>query len=102
MTASNVKRVINIESVLRTQQKVLKEREILRAMTEELSELKNLKLSVSQTGAINNNSKSGNNESKFISPSGGSSPKNSTESGGETQNNYTPAFFGDLRYQHQV
>ena len=99
LTASNVNRVINIETELRTKQKEFKERgEELRTMAEELDELKKLKLSVSQTDGINNNSQTGNHESKLSPPSGGSSCNNSTESSNETQNNYTPAFLGDLRY----
>ncbi|RMZ97370.1 hypothetical protein BpHYR1_030041, partial [Brachionus plicatilis] len=99
LTASNVNRVINIETELRTKQKEFIEREEeLRTMAEELNELKKLKLSVSQTDGINNNSQTGNHESKLSPPSGGSSSKNSTESSTETHNNYTPAFLGDLRY----
>ncbi|RMZ97368.1 hypothetical protein BpHYR1_007986 [Brachionus plicatilis] len=67
-------------------------------MAEELNELKKLKLSVSQTDGINNNSQTKNHESKLSPPSGGISSKNSTESSTETHNNYTPAFLGDLRY----
>ncbi|RNA01999.1 hypothetical protein BpHYR1_042243, partial [Brachionus plicatilis] len=68
-------------------------------MAEELNELKKLELRVSQTDSINNNSHTGNHERKLLPPSGGSSSNNSTESSTETQNNYTPAFLGDLRYR---
>ncbi|RNA22522.1 hypothetical protein BpHYR1_046361 [Brachionus plicatilis] len=65
LTVSNVNRVINIETELRTNQKEFKEREEeLRTMAEELNELKKLNLSVTETG---------NHESKLSPPSAGKS-----------------------------
>ncbi|RNA10319.1 hypothetical protein BpHYR1_008676 [Brachionus plicatilis] len=96
LTASNVNRVISIESELRTKQKEFKVRE--EAMAEELNQLKKLKLNVSQKDGINNDSQTENHERNHSPPTDGSGSNRSIESINETQNNYTPTFFGNLRY----
>ncbi|RNA00005.1 hypothetical protein BpHYR1_040295 [Brachionus plicatilis] len=63
-----------------TKQKEFKEREEeLRTMAEELNELKKLKLGFSKKDGTNNNSQTGNHESKLSPPLGENSSNNSTE-----------------------